>query len=104
MSLKYKHQKGGLIDENLTVPATLIGLMLSIQMGFAAPLTCTLNDQQSVSITIYHSNVGLVLDFGINFTPLPPSETVSQLVFCMTVFVILPIATQSLCGRVFTGH
>jgi hypothetical protein len=41
---------------------TLIFLIFSTQMGYAAPLTSTLKDQQNISITIYNSNVGLVKD------------------------------------------
>jgi hypothetical protein len=41
---------------------TLIAFLFSIQVGFAAPLTSTLRDQQDVSITIYNSNIGLVKD------------------------------------------
>ncbi|OGP73520.1 MAG: DUF4139 domain-containing protein [Deltaproteobacteria bacterium RBG_16_49_23] len=41
---------------------TLISFLYSIQIGFAAPLTSTLKDQQNVAITIYNSNIGLVKD------------------------------------------
>lgn len=41
---------------------TLITFIFSIQIGFAAPLTSTLKDQQDVAITIYNSNIGLVKD------------------------------------------
>ena len=41
---------------------TLISFLLSIQIGYAAPLTSTLKDQQNVSVTIYNSNIGLVKD------------------------------------------
>ncbi len=40
----------------------LISFLLSIQIGFAAPLASSLNDQQDVAVTIYNSNVGLVKD------------------------------------------
>jgi len=33
-----------------------------MQIGYAAPLTSTLKDQQHVAVTIYNSNVGLVKD------------------------------------------
>ncbi len=45
--------------------AILVILFLSlvlVAMGYAAPLTSTLKDQESVSLTIYNSNVGLVKD------------------------------------------
>ena len=49
---------------------TLISFILSIQIGYAAPLTSTLRDQQNVSVTIYNSNVGLVKDTRIiDFKP-----------------------------------
>ena len=41
---------------------TLVSFLFSIQIGYAAPLTSTLKDQQNVSITIYNSNIGLVKD------------------------------------------
>jgi len=41
---------------------TLISFLFSIQLGYAAPLTSTLKDQQDVAITIYNSNIGLVKD------------------------------------------
>ncbi|MBM4349736.1 MAG: DUF4139 domain-containing protein [Deltaproteobacteria bacterium] len=40
----------------------LITFIFSIQIGYAAPLTSTLKDQQDVAITIYNSNIGLVKD------------------------------------------
>ncbi len=46
----------------LVVLITLISFVFSIQIGYAAPLTSTLKDQQNVSITIYNSNIGLVKD------------------------------------------
>lgn len=48
--------------KRLIILVTLISLILSIQIGYTAPLTSTLKDQQSISITIYNSNVGLVKD------------------------------------------
>jgi hypothetical protein len=44
------------------VLVTLFLFLFSIQIGYAAPLTSTLKDQQNVAITIYNSNVGLVKD------------------------------------------
>ncbi len=41
---------------------TLISFIFAIQIGYAAPLTSTLKDQQEVAITIYNSNIGLVKD------------------------------------------
>jgi hypothetical protein len=41
---------------------TLIPFIISFQIGYAAPLTSTLKDQQNVAVTIYNSNVGLVKD------------------------------------------
>jgi len=41
---------------------TLVSFTFSIQVGYTAPLTSTLKDQQNVSVTIYNSNVGLVKD------------------------------------------
>jgi hypothetical protein len=41
---------------------TLISFLLSIQIGYAGPITSTLKDQQDVAITIYNSNIGLVKD------------------------------------------
>ena len=41
---------------------TLVSFIFSTQIGYAAPFTCTLKDQQNVSITIYNSNIGLVKD------------------------------------------
>ncbi len=49
---------------------TLILFIFSIQIGYAAPLTSTLKDQQDVAVTIYNSNVGLVKDIRlIDFKP-----------------------------------
>jgi len=48
--------------KRITILATLISFIFAIQMGYAAPLTSTLKDQQNVSITIYNSNIGLVKD------------------------------------------
>ena len=49
---------------------TLISILLSIQIGFATPLTSNLKDQQDVAVTIYNSNVGLVKDTRlIDFKP-----------------------------------
>ena len=41
---------------------TLFSLLLSVEAGYAAPLTSTLKDQQNVAVTIYNSNIGLVKD------------------------------------------
>jgi hypothetical protein len=41
---------------------TLISFLLSLRGGYAAPLTCTVKDQQNVAVTIYNSNIGLVKD------------------------------------------
>jgi hypothetical protein len=41
---------------------TLISFIIPFQIGYAAPLTSTLKDQQNVAVTIYNSNVGLVKD------------------------------------------
>ena len=48
--------------KRLIVLITLISFIFSIPIGYAAPLTSTLKDQQNVSVTIYNSNVGLVKD------------------------------------------
>jgi len=48
--------------KRLIVLSTLISFLFSTQVGYAAPLTSTLKDQQNVSVTIYNSNVGLVKD------------------------------------------
>jgi hypothetical protein len=48
--------------KRLIVLITLISFIFSIQIGYAAPLTSTLKDQQDVAITIYNSNIGLVKD------------------------------------------
>jgi len=48
--------------KRLVVLITLISFILSLQIGYAAPLTSTLKDQQNVSVTIYNSNIGLVKD------------------------------------------
>jgi hypothetical protein len=48
--------------KKLVVLLTLVSFVLSIQIGYAAPLTSTLKDQQDVSVTIYNSNIGLVKD------------------------------------------
>lgn len=41
---------------------TLVSFIFFVRIGYAAPLTSTLKDQQNVSITIYNSNIGLVKD------------------------------------------
>jgi len=48
--------------KKLIVLITLISFIFSIPIGYTAPLTSTLTDQQNVSVTIYNSNVGLVKD------------------------------------------
>jgi hypothetical protein len=48
--------------KRLGILITLISFIFSTQIGYAAPFTCTLKDQQNVSITIYNSNIGLVKD------------------------------------------
>jgi hypothetical protein len=48
--------------KKLVVLITLISFIFSIQIGYAAPLTSTLKDQQDVAVTIYNSNIGLVKD------------------------------------------
>ena len=48
--------------KRLVILITLISFLFSVQVGFAAPLTSTLKDQQDVAVTIYNSNVGLVKD------------------------------------------
>ena len=56
--------------KRLIVLITLISFIFSIQIGYAAPLTSTLKDQQDVAVTIYNSNVGLVKDIRlIDFKP-----------------------------------
>ena len=48
----------------------LISFFVSLRGGHAAPLTSTLKDQQSMAITIYNSNIGLVKDIRlIEFKP-----------------------------------
>jgi hypothetical protein len=48
--------------KKLIVLMTLISFLFSFQLGYSAPLSSTLKDQQNVSITIYNSNIGLVKD------------------------------------------
>lgn len=48
--------------KKLMIVIILITFIFSIQIGYAAPLTSTLKDQQDVAITIYNSNIGLVKD------------------------------------------
>ncbi len=48
--------------KKLAIWVILISFIFSIQIGYAAPLTSTLRDQQNVSVTIYNSNIGLVKD------------------------------------------
>ena len=56
--------------KRLVILITLISFLLSIQIGYTAPLNSTLKDQQNVSVTIYNSNVGLVKDTRIiDFKP-----------------------------------
>jgi len=56
--------------KRLIVLITLISFIFSIQIGYAAPLTSSLKDQQDVAVTIYNSNVGLVKDTRlIDFKP-----------------------------------
>ena len=48
----------------------LISFLFSVQVGYAAPLTSTVKDQQDVAVTIYNSDVGLVKDTRlIDFKP-----------------------------------
>jgi hypothetical protein len=55
-------KKGGLPMKRSFILITLISLLLSVEAGYAAPLTSTLQDQQNVAVTIYNSNIGLVKD------------------------------------------
>ena len=56
--------------KRLIVLITLVSFLFSLQVGYAAPLTSTLKDQQDVAVTIYNSNVGLVKDIRlIEFKP-----------------------------------
>ena len=48
--------------KRLVVLIILISFIFSIQIGYAAPLTSSLKDQQDVGVTIYNSNIGLVKD------------------------------------------
>ena len=48
--------------KSLFILTTLLSFLFSVQTGAAAPLTSTLKDQQSVAVTIYNSNLGLVKD------------------------------------------
>ena len=48
--------------KKLVILITLISFIFSLRIGYAAPLTSTLKDQQNVAVTIYNSNVGLVKD------------------------------------------
>jgi hypothetical protein len=56
--------------KRLIVLITLMSFIFSIQIGYAAPLTSSLKDQQDVAVTIYNSNIGLVKDTRlIDFKP-----------------------------------
>ncbi|MCJ7784254.1 MAG: DUF4139 domain-containing protein, partial [Desulfobacterales bacterium] len=48
--------------KSLVILITAFSFLFSIQVGYAAPMTSTLKDQQSVAVTIYNSNIGLVKD------------------------------------------
>lgn len=48
--------------KNFVIFITIISFLLSVQIGYAAPFTSTLKDQQDVALTIYNSNIGLVKD------------------------------------------
>ncbi len=48
--------------KRLVVLIASISFVFSLQIGYAAPLTSTLKDQQKVAVTIYNSNIGLVKD------------------------------------------
>ena len=48
--------------KRLIVLIMLLSFLFSAQIGYAAPLTSSLKDQQNVSVTIYNSNIGLVKD------------------------------------------
>jgi hypothetical protein len=48
--------------KKLVILITFISFIFSTQIGYAAPFTCTLKDQQNVSVTIYNSSIGLVKD------------------------------------------
>jgi hypothetical protein len=56
--------------KSLVILIVLISFLFSVQVGYAAPLTSTVKDQQDVAVTIYNSNVGLVKDTRlIDFKP-----------------------------------
>jgi len=48
--------------KRLVILMILISLILPLQIVYATPLTSTSKDQQSVAVTIYNSNLGLVKD------------------------------------------
>jgi len=48
--------------KSLIILINVFSFIFSIQLGYTAPLTSTLKDQQDVAITIYNSNIGLVKD------------------------------------------
>jgi hypothetical protein len=56
--------------KKIAIPMMLFLLLAFVHMVHAAPLASTLKDQDSVSLTIYNSNVGLVKD--IRFIDLKP--------------------------------
>jgi len=56
--------------KRLVILIILVSFLFSMQVGFSAPLTSTVKDQQDVAVTIYNSNVGLVKDTRlIDFKP-----------------------------------
>jgi hypothetical protein len=48
--------------KSLIILINVFLFLFSIQLGYTAPLTSTIKDQQDVAITIYNSNIGLVKD------------------------------------------
>jgi hypothetical protein len=55
-------KRGGISMKRLVILITLISFLLSFEVGYTAPLTSSLKDQQDVAVTIYNSNIGLVKD------------------------------------------
>ena len=66
---------------------SLMFLFLMIQPGFAQSLQSTLNDQKSVEVTVYNSNIGLVKD--VRRLQLPAGE--GELKFMDVAAQIIPV-------------
>jgi len=65
LSIRIKAKKEGFHMKRVIIPFALLMVFFSVSSVHAAALSSTLKDQESVAITIYNSNLGLVKDIRV---------------------------------------